>query len=310
MRRAVALVTVGMALGLAASPAGGVVPVAAWVKEQPAVHPKAFVSLGADMASDGSGVIFYGSEDDAVQTWRWDGANWARLRPKGQPGPRCSGDMAYDSARDRIVYVTNCGVVEWDGSNWLPGPGAADLPALSAAALAYDASRGVTVLFGGRRLADGSLSNETWDYDGIAWRQVNTPTTPLARWSATLVYDELRQKLLLFGGRGAAGDLNDTWVYSGGTWTKLRPLSRPSGRSGHAAAYDPARGRTVLFGGAHGDTRLGDTWEWTGSNWRRMTVSPHPLARAGHALAWDATNQAVLLFGGGRSDTWSYSALP
>ena len=61
----------------------------------------------------------------------------------------------------------------------VPGPGPlADL------AMSYDPGRGRTVLFGGRQdNTSASLSNQTWEWDGIAWTQqaISGPSARLAR---------------------------------------------------------------------------------------------------------------------------------
>ena len=57
--------------------------------------------------------------------------------------------------------------------------------------------------------------------------------------------------MVLFGGRGPAGEHDDTWVYDVaiGKWTEMNPSTKPSIRRGHALAYDSANDKVVLFGG-------------------------------------------------------------
>ena len=82
-----------------------------------------------------------------------------------------------------------------------------------------------------------------------------------------MVRDPVRGRILLFGGKDAAGELGDTWEWDGVGWTQLQPSVTPSLRAGHAMAFDPVRQRIVLFGGRRGASSLGDTWEWDGSGW-------------------------------------------
>ena len=132
--------------------------------------------------------------------------------------------------------------------------------AVAGHALAYDAARGVTVLFG------GDDSNETWEWDGVAWTLRSPNELPPARSQHALTYDAARGVVLLFGGVASAQPLNDTWTWDGSQWTQLFPASSPTPRAGHALAYDAARGRVVLFGGVGaGHAVRGDTWEWDGS---------------------------------------------
>src|SRR5262245_40074365 len=68
----------------------------------------------------------------------------------------------------------------------------------------------------------------------------------------TMVYDEARRQLLLFGGWGPegaqpAGDRNSLWQWDGQRWSQLSS-SGPSARHDPALTYDVARQRVVLFG--------------------------------------------------------------
>ncbi len=158
--------------------------------------------------------------------------------------------------------------------------------------MAYDALRGVTVLFGG--FASNGSSGDTWEWNGTVWTQ-RAVSGPSARSDHAMVYDALRGVTVLFGGRpsgSSAGD-GETWEWDGTTWTQ-RVVSGPSPRYGHAMAYDARRGVTVLFGGSAGS---GETWEWNGTVWTQRAVSG-PSARSGHAMAYDSLRGATVLFGG------------
>jgi hypothetical protein len=76
-----------------------------------------------------------------------------------------------------------------------------------------------------------------------------------------MAYDARRQRVVLFGGRGAAGLLSDTWEWDGTSWLPVQTTRSPGPRAGHAMAYDSARGRLLLVGGTDGTWRLPDTWE-------------------------------------------------
>ncbi len=127
-------------------------------------------------------------------TWEWDGVRWAQVAAEGDGGP---------SAR---VYH----------------------------AMAYDAARGVTVLFGGYDGAD--FLGDTWTWNGVQWAQV-------------------------------------TWAWDGVRWARVAAEGEggPSARRGHAMAYDAAREVIVLFGGRGVDGLLGDTWWWDGERWTEVT---------------------------------------
>lgn len=161
-------------------------------------------------------------------------------------------------------------------------------------ASAFDAARGVTVVFGG---FEAGFHGETWTWDGSDWRLV-AAQGPSARHSAAMVYDSARGVVVLFGGDdGQNADLNDTWEWDGQQWTLVKPLNSPPGRSLHAMAYDSARGVTVLFGGFAFDGNLSDTWEYDGLTWTNVSA-PGPTARNAHRMAYDSVRGTTLLFGG------------
>jgi hypothetical protein len=172
-------------------------------------------------------------------------------------------------------------------------------------AMAYDGSRGRTVLFGGElsipsgsrpgfgRLGDGS---DTWEWDGENWTQL-ADSGPPARSLHTLAYDSARGVTVLFGGAGANGLLGDTWVWDGANWTQ-KSIDGPTPRATAPMAFDSTRGRTVLFGGS-GDwdgvngTGLGDTWEWDGAAWSEIGDFGAPASMFA-ALAFKGDSVALL----------------
>jgi hypothetical protein len=110
--------------------------------------------------------------------------------------------------------------------------------------MVYDQRCKRVVLFGGRR--EEMLSNETWEYDSVDWRKIQTPVAPPPRASFSMAYDSVRGKTVLFGGELDRGKpirtvSNETWEYDGSTWVLMTPSQQPVGRRGHAMAYDADR---------------------------------------------------------------------
>ena len=135
--------------------------------------------------------------------------------------------------------------------------------------MAYDPTRNVIVLFGGRSNS-GSLS-DTWEYDGNTWTQSAPILSPPARSAHTMAYDPTRNVIVLFGGLDSSVRVNDTWEYDGNTWTQSAPALSPPIRSDHTMVYDPTRNVIVLFGGfGSSNTSLNDTWEYDGANWTQV----------------------------------------
>src|SRR5262249_35861277 len=126
-------------------------------------------------APRGVPVLFGGKNYDRSfsDTWEGDGTNWTRRIVTG-PSPRLLHAMAYDAARGVTVLFGGVSdycfrgctsfsdTWEWNGTSWAqrivhgPSPRVAHH-------MAYDAVRGVTVLYG------GDSSDETWEWDGTSW---------------------------------------------------------------------------------------------------------------------------------------------
>jgi len=165
-------------------------------------------------------------------------------------------------------------------------------PARHSHAMAYDSVREVVVLFGGLNGGNERSSVEfgdTWEWDGIQWRQV-ADTGPEPRMGHAMVYDSAKGVTVLFGRGGS----EDTWEWDGVTWTKVADTG-PSARGRHGMAYDSLRGVTVVFGGI--PRELGDTWEWDGTVWTQLGDN-EVLARSRHAMVYDSDRGIMVVFGG------------
>jgi hypothetical protein len=261
------------------------------------------------MAFDGSRPVLYGG-DFLSDTWAWDGGAWP-VSLTSEPSQRANAAMAYDSARQRVVYFGGGtrdlrtaalefpgDTWEWDGQAWslraTSGP-----PGRQYAAMAYDAARQRTVLFGGRQSSTAGFV-DTWEWDGAGWSQVAT-AGPSARDVPAMVYDTDLHRTVLFGGwlGTPGGNSSETWSWDGAAWALLNTTG-PSARGDCGMAYDTARHRVVLFGGSpHGVCcgPLGDTWELDGASWSRRALTG-PAARLGCSMAYDAARSRAVMFGG------------
>ena len=245
-------------------------------------------------------------------------AQWVPLTA-GTPSARGYASMAEDPTRGRIVLFggTPDGVEplndswEWPLPNG-PWQQVAQSGVQPAGRLAHSmahwlgASNSHIVVFGGQNLAGQRLA-DTWVWTGTVW-QAASGTGPSARTVLAMAPEPTRQRVLLFGGYGAAGFMGDTWEWDGAAWTQL-PVAGPSPRLGHAMAYDPIRDRVVLFGGQDATGYVSDTWEWDGTHWTLASTSG-PGARRDHGLARKGSH--IVLFGGitvtgtDLADTWEW----
>src|SRR5262245_12533120 len=224
--------------------------------------------------------------------------DWALMRvPPARGGP-----AVFDGARGRLVlfpaaYSSQINeAFEWQGG-WQQHSSAHQPPRRDGHAMAYDAARQRVVLFGGWSTFTGLLFADTWLWDGFDWTLTPTAVGPSARWMAAMTFDDVRSRVVLFGGADVNAALADTWQWDGAVWTQAVTGAQPSARSGAAMAFDRARGVAVLFGGnTGGGTPLSDTWTWDGARWTAM-ATPTPPGSGALAMANDDARGQIVLQG-------------
>ena len=175
--------------------------------------------------------------------------------------------------------------------------------------MAYDETRGKTVMYGGQNADRRSFPNDTWTWDGSVWTLADSTSGPGGLAHHAMAYDRRRQRVVLFGGSGARPATGDTWEWDGIKWERVA-TEGPGPRTHHRMAYDAARGQIVMHAGT-------ETWTWDGKNWERRATSGPP-GRNVSAMAYDERRQRVVLFGGGAergggvppygylNDTWEW----
>jgi len=194
--------------------------------------------------------------------------------------------------------------------------------ARSNAVLVYTPAEDALYLHGGR--TDGAARTDLWRYDlGTAdWAEVNPGgDVPEVRYSHTAIWDEVRDRLVVFSGQAGPGRfLSDVWAYDAATntWIELAPnRAGPENRYGSCAGYDPVGDRFLISHGFTDNGRFDDTWVFDlgGNTW--TDVSPgenRPLRRCLHTCTYDPENAALVLFGGqsneqfAHDDAWILSA--
>src|ERR1017187_10564845 len=95
-------------------------------------------------------------------------------------------------------------------------------------------------------------------YTRWRWRKLNPFTSPPARFAASMAFDPVSGRILLFGGTGAGSvndARNDTWTWDGSTWLELHPATSPPPRLGASMTLDSWSGHLLLFGGQAGIDR-------------------------------------------------------
>jgi hypothetical protein len=265
-------------------------------------------------------VLMFGGYDDPLllgDTWAFDGRSWRQLTAGPQPAPRAYANLTYDSRRALVlmlggqIHGARDGTWEHDGSQWLSrGTGGPD----DAGCMAYDRARGAAVMVLGAT-SGGPVS--TWEWNGLAWLQRATAQAPSMSGGMSMVYDPLRQRVVLVGGI-PNGD--GVWEWNGNSWAQVATLTQPP-RLRPALWFDPALGKLVVAGGSEvqlNGTSLGgrtDAWTWDGVTTAPLRGDHRPAARNGHAFFADLHRDRLVLFGGARwplpplNDTWLWDGV-
>lgn len=98
---------------------------------------------------------------------------WTKQAPAVHPHVRTLASMAYDAAAGTAVLFggsvtgpasSSAGTWTWDGTNWTRQHPAARPHARAGASMAYDATTGTAVLFGGCCNSTFNLLNDTWTW--------------------------------------------------------------------------------------------------------------------------------------------------
>ena len=297
-----------------------------WVVRWGATRPSQ--RYGHAMAYDptmGEVLLFGGGGSPGTsETWSWDGSSWTLRGKTRLPDGRLLHAMEYDAQRQNVVLfggtdfsVTMDDTWLWDGFAWTEASPADKPSARAGHAMAYDRARGVVVLFGGGTnplLVTGYL-DDTWEWDGLTWRQRFPSVRPPSRERHAMAYDSARGRVVLFGGYGSSqSKLQDTWEWDGTDWIERAPPIGPAARVEHTMAYDEARGVVVLHGGYDEASIIrGDTWEWDGTYWWWRTFNNNVPMLARSAAVYDRARQRVVAFGGrrnqpiwGSNDVWEW----
>jgi hypothetical protein len=188
------------------------------------------------------------------------------------------------------------------------------------AALAYDGRRHLWWMYGGYSL--DSLRHrldDVWSFDPIRvrWQRLDTQDRPPGSYGASLAYDGLRDRLLLFGGTSSATDfpreLRSLDLTGEPRWKVLSSDgARPMGRAYPALVWDPDHDRLVATGGARwtdGVTglqvrSLRDTWTFdlATSAWDSVETQTLPPLTDQPQFAWyDIARGLVTVVGGERA---------
>ena len=223
-------------------------------------------------------VLLYGGCSVAAcpnnYTWYYSGAyGWTNLTTSLSPSPPAllgaSLAFAADPADQVSVLEGGCldrscsnasnATYAFAGSGWILLPNGSNAPRGYAGSVAFDATLGELVLFGG---CTNSLCDDdrTWTFFNFSWTNrtaalASAGPTPPGRSGAVLTWDELDGALVLFGGTGRTRLLDDTWELVCGTagcaWRNVTNSheSPPALTDALAPSVSNVSAGTMVYGG-------------------------------------------------------------
>ncbi len=242
-------------------------------------------------------------------------AEWNVINAPNAPSPRWSAYGWYSPPNQGLVVFGGwcCGRDDmwlWNGTAWAqlnPSPRPAGR---LRGAMAWDAGRNVGVIHGGIGAPPYPILSDTWEWNGSQWTL--RPAQGPVLHDHAMAYDEARGRLVLYGGRNAAGVWqNGTWEYDGSTTWELRS-NTPSIPPSVAASmtFDRTRGTLIAVPFTQTATAI-PTFEWTGSTWTAVATPLPPYEYATAAWTDPVSGSASFLVygppsGGGESSDVVY----
>jgi hypothetical protein len=163
------------------------------------------------------------------------------------------------------------------------------------------------------------LSDESSGARYSGWASA-TPDSfpPPARSAGSIIYDQLNNRFVLYGGNAQGGRAQDVWVCDAGPssrWTQVSPPGTgPGPRMWHSAIYDPIRQRMLVFGGYNSDVVDNAVYALsltTGSEaWSVLVpAGAGPAGRYAFSAIYDPVGDRMIVYGGFApnpvNDAWS-----
>ena len=230
-------------------------------------------------------VFMYGgmtSRDRVSDTWilNLETMAWTELAPTDKPSPRSDSSISYDPENDVVILFSGyrrdevktqqTWIYSFEEKNWVElFP---ENPPLHQYGhyMVYVPENGQHLMYPGHwSVVEGGATTQhgfggdIWEYQypENKWIEYSSDSGPTGRYWGNVVYDQDRNRIVLFGGHGSR-EYDDTWSYSveNMEWERATQGDTPSRRTSSSMAYDPLNKVFVLFGGLGADGSLSDTW--------------------------------------------------
>jgi hypothetical protein len=323
-----------------------------WEEVDVSAMTRPSLRYGAAMAYDSRrevsvlfGGLVVGTPNDSDEVWEWDGDQWspgctqAPCDTSPRPVRRALAGMAYLASAGEIVLMggvsSTTGASDylgdtwlWDGSRWLTSASTPTRLDRQSHVMVFDTARDRVTAFGGTVEEITTLHNDTWAFDGTAWREVGPSAyRPDGILGAAMFYDSASIGVGLFGGMNRESGYDcgtgnaycqDLWKWTGAGWLKQEATATwPSERTNATWVVDTANSRGLLFGGGDpsrdctggSSTVCDDLWSFSGGTFSQLADAPE--GRHSHAAAFHSSEGLIALGGykspgGVNNDTRAY----
>jgi cysteine-rich repeat protein len=268
-----------------------------------------------------------------------DESGWTPLNPQDAPNAFASVAAFDRQLRKVVVYggKAKVGVVGdgsegalWtlDGALWTKRSGGQPPTARVGATGGVEPISGHLLVFGGIFLGNCapltctpakiiSGEDDVWQADlsgsSPAWSRRGFTRAPRLT-QAAYAYDVDRARIVVYGGRRAAGDgsvaqassSDVTWEIAGHSWFQMSAMGPPAldDAAMTYGAIGTMPSSAILFGGKKSGTGATDEfWFYANGQWTAGPAAGRPPPRYGAAMAYDPIARKALMFGGSNGTT-------
>jgi len=242
---------------------------------------------------------------------------WTEMTPSTMPDCVNDAGLVYQAHDPKVLVLyagtcsssgTGSNTYEWDGTNWqLVGPPSATFR-LTGEAIAYDAARRTTTIFGGTEAFSIPRGQTLTYHDGVWTTPPDLALSPSPRSLFAFNTDPVNGVVWLIGGMDATATLDDIWKYSRGTWKEVPFANAPTACVSPVSAFDTDRNKLVVV------CQDNSVHEFDGSAWATIDTSAlkkFPQVRRFSAMTYDQNIKKTVLFGGFNdvsylNETWTW----
>jgi hypothetical protein len=171
--------------------------------------------------------------------------------------------------------------------------------------MAYDSTRGISILHGGYAYDQAYHFSDTWafDHETKQWTSLKANSTGPLRFQGDMDYDPINDVFVSFGGITADGSrIASTYTYfpTNNTWKDMTPTLQPSARYDFRMVYHPNAQAFILHGGYGENVVLDDTWKYDFSTntWTNLNPSNSIGKNYGYGMAYVDARDSLVVFGG------------